>query len=133
MTTVQQTRWVGWVRFAGVIMLLSGAFSFIQGLVVLIAPDPYFVLADGSLFLLDLNGWGWWSLIVGILLMLTAGGLFSGATWARVIGVVFASLSAVGQLLLIPVQPWWAIVVIAVDILVIYAVTAHGRELRGES
>lgn len=129
MSTVKQTGWVGWAVFAGVFLILSGAFSFMHGLVALLAPDPYFVTSGGALFILDLTGWGWWSLIIGVLLMLTGVFLFTGAMWARVVAIILASLSAIAQLLLIPVQPWWALIIIAVDILVIYALTAHGREL----
>jgi hypothetical protein len=130
MTTTSTSGWVGWARFAGVILLVTGIFGAVQGLVALLAPDPYFVLENGTLFLLDLTGWGWWNLIVGILLILTAIALLMGMTWARIVAIVLAILSAVGQLLLIPAQPWWAMIIIAVDILVIYALTAHGRELR---
>jgi hypothetical protein len=67
-----------------------------------------------------------------VFLILTGGALFSGAMWARVVGVVVAGLSAVGQLMLIPVQPWWAFIVIAMDVLIIFAIIAHGEELKAE-
>jgi hypothetical protein len=133
MSTVRSTRWAGWARFAGVILLVSGIFSAIQGLVALVGPNTYYLVAGGSLFLLDVNGWGWWNLIVGFLLFLTALALFAGATWARIVAIVLAVLSAIGQMLLIPAQPWWALIVIAIDVLVIYALTTHGDELRRES
>ena len=71
MSTVTRTGWVGWGIFAGVILLVSGFFSVIQGIVALVGPDTYFVVAGGSLFLLDLQGWGWWTIIIGVLLVLT--------------------------------------------------------------
>lgn len=78
------------------------------------------------------GGWGWWNAALGVLLILTAVALFSGATWARVVAVVVAGVSAVVQLMLIPVQPWWSFIVIAIaiDVLIIYAIIAHGDELR---
>jgi hypothetical protein len=130
MSTVERTGWVGWIRFAAVMLIVNGVFSVIQGIVALVAPDPYYVVARGSLFLFDVSGWGWWTLITGILLILVGGALFTGATWARAVGVVLVILSAVGQLLLVPAQPWWASINIGIDILIIYAITAHGRELR---
>ena len=133
MSTVKQTGWVGWGRFAAVILLLNGAFSFMHGLVAILAPNTYFVTSEGSLFILDLSGWGWWSLIIGILLIGAGAALLAGAMWARVIAIILASISAIAQLLLIPVQPWWALIIIAVDILVIYALTAHGRELETDT
>ena len=128
--TPKTTGWVGWGIFAAVILLVSGLFTGIQGIAALIGPNTYFVLNDGQLLLFDVNGWGWWNLIVAILLLLTSFALFAGQTWARVVAIILAIISAVGQLFLLPVQPWWATIVIAVDILVIYALTAHGRELK---
>lgn len=135
MSTVNTTRtgWTGWVIFAGVILLISGIFSVVQGIVALIGPDTYYVLTEGSLWLLDVDGWGWWNLIIGILLVLVASALMVGQTWARVIAVILVIISAVGQLLLIPAQPWWSLIVISIDVLVIYALIVHGRELREEA
>lgn len=132
MSTPRTTGWTGWVVFAGVILMISGIFSAIQGLVAVIGPDSYYVVTEGSLWLFDVAGWGWWNLIIGVLLVLTAVALFAGQTWARIVAVVLAVLSAVGQLLLIPAQPWWSLIVIAIDVLIIYALIVHGRELREE-
>ncbi|KQQ94210.1 hypothetical protein ASF62_08715 [Leifsonia sp. Leaf325] len=127
--TSKVTGWVGWVGFAGIILILSGVFSLIQGFVALIGSNYYYAVENGTLFLFDLTGWGWWNLIIGAVLVLTGIALFTGATWARVLAIIAASLSAIGQLLLVPAQPWWALIVIAIDILIIYAITAHGREV----
>jgi hypothetical protein len=129
MSTVRTTGWVGWARFAGVILLVSGLFSLIQGIIALVGPDTYFTVSEGSLFLFDAQGWGWWNVILGVLLLLTAAALFAGQTWARVVAIVLAILSAIVQLMLIPAQPWWSLIVIAIDVLIIYALTVHGREL----
>ena len=133
MSTVKTTGWTGWIVFAGVILLISGIFSIVQALVALIGPNSYYVITDGSLFLLDVAGWGWWNLIIGVLLALTAVALFAGQTWARVVAIVLVILSAVGQLLLIPAQPWWSLIVIAIDVLVVYSLIVHGREMRDVS
>jgi len=130
MSTATRTGWTGWIVFAGVVLLVTGIFSFIQGLVALIGPDSYYVISDGSLWLFDVAGWGWWNLIIGVLLVLTALALFAGQTWARVVAVILVILNAVGQLLLIPAQPWWALIIIAIDVLILYALIVHGRELR---
>ncbi|MFF1635256.1 hypothetical protein [Leifsonia sp. NPDC058248] len=132
MSTVKATGWVGWGRFAGILILIGGIFSGLQGLVAIVGPNAYYAVTKGSLFIFNVAGWGWWNLIVGVLLILTAFALFTGATWARVVAIVLASLSAIGQLLLVPAQPWWAFIVIAMDVLIIYALTAHGSELRAE-
>jgi len=129
---VASTGWTGWVRFAGVILIINGVFSGLQGLVALTGPDTYYLSTPGSLFLFDAKGWGWWNVALGVLLILTAVALFAGATWARVVGVVVAGFSAVVQLMLIPQQPWWSVIVIAMDVLIIYAIIAHGEELKAE-
>ena len=129
---VASTGWTGWVRFAGVILIINGVFSGLQGLVALTGPDTYYLSTPGTLFLFDAKGWGWWNVALGVLLILTAVALFSGATWARIAAVVIAGVSAVVQLMLIPAQPWWSLIVIAIDVLIIYAIIAHGDELRTE-
>ena len=132
MSSVRETAWAGWVRFGAIILLVSGVFSAIQGLIALIGPNTYYAVSDGSLFLFDVNGWGWWNLIIGVLLVLTGLALFTGAMWARVVGVILAILSAIVQMMLVPAQPWWSFMVIAMDVLVIYAIIAHGEELAVE-
>lgn len=130
MSTVKETSgWVGWIGFAGFILILNGVFSAVQGLAALIGSDVYYVVTEGTLYLFDITTWGWWNLLIGLLLVLTGIALLTGAGWARVLAIILASLSAVGHLLLLPAQPWWSVIVIAVDILVIYAITAHGREV----
>jgi hypothetical protein len=133
MSTTKATGWTGWVVFAGVILLVIGVFSAIQGLVALIGPSSYSVVTEGGLWLLDVTGWGWWNLIIGLLLVLVAIALLAGQTWARVVAVILVILNAVGAMLLIPAQPWWSVIVIAIDVLVIYALIVHGRELREDS
>lgn len=130
MSTVKEASgWVGWVGFAGFIIILNGVFSAVQGLAALIGSNIYYVIDDGTIYFFDVTTWGWWNLVIGLLLVLVGIALFTGATWARVIAIILASLSAVGQLLLLPAQPWWSVIVIAINVLVIYALTAHGREI----
>lgn len=133
MSTVKSTEpasSTAWVEFPGVVLLVSGIFSGTQGLVALIGPNVYYTTVNGNLFLFDVTGWGWWNLIIGILLILTSIALFSGASWARIVAIVLAIISAVVQLLLVPVQPWWSFIVIAIDMLIIYALIAHKDDFR---
>ena len=123
--------WAGWAYFAAAILFVNGMFSTTQGLVLLIGPENYHSAnVNGELVLFNLVGWGWWNLILGVLLMIAASALFAGATWARVVAVIFAVISATLQLLLIPVQPFWSLIVIAIDVIVIFAIVVHGDELR---
>jgi hypothetical protein len=73
----------------------------------------------------DLQIWGWWNLIIGAIIALAGFSLFSGATWARVVGVILASLNALSQLVFIAVFPFWALIVITLDVIVIYALVVN--------
>lgn len=128
-TTV--TGWTGWAVFAAIMMLIAGVFDVVFGLFAIIGPDSaYFVSTEGSLFLLDVSGWGWWHVISGITLLLVALALMQGATWARVVAIILVALNALTQITLLPVQPWWSLILLALDVFVIYALTVHGRELK---
>ncbi|WP_411701010.1 hypothetical protein [Conyzicola sp.] len=125
--------WTDWVRFAGVILIVGGIFNLIQGLAALLGPDAYFGVVNGELLVFNLEGWGWWNVLIGALTLPTGIALLSGATWARIVAVVLAIASAVVQMILVPVQPWWSFIVIGIDVLVIYAIVAHGKELRDQN
>jgi hypothetical protein len=129
MSATPESRRTGWLGFAVVLLLVDGIFNLLQALAAFFTPAGYYNVSRAGLFLMSLNGYGWWNLIVGLLLISTAGGVFAGYGWARSIAVVLATLSAVEQLFLVPAQPWWALVVIAIDVLIIYAVIVHGREV----
>jgi len=127
-TTV--TGWTGWGVFASVLLLIAGIFDLIFGIAAIIGPNTTVVVADAGLFAVDVAAWGWWHIISGVALILTSFFLYRGATWARVVAIILVILNAVGQLTLIDVQPWWSLAILAVDILVLYALTVHGRELK---
>ena len=97
---------------------------------ILLPQSSYFVVTEGSLLLFDVSGWGWWHLILGIALVLIGLALITGATWARVVAIILVAFNGLSQLALLPVQPWWSFIVLTLDILVIYALTVHGRELK---
>ena len=124
------TGWVGWGVFAAIMLIIAGVVDLIYGFIAVFLPSSsYFVATEGSLILLDVAGWGWWHVIIGAALVLVGIALFTGATWARVTAIVLAALNGVSHLALLPVQPWWSLIVITLDVLVIYALTVHGREL----
>ena len=75
------------------------------------------------------TGWGWIHLILGVFVIVAGLALFRGAMWARVVAIALAVISAVGNLAFLSANPVWSAIMIAVDILVIYALTAHGREI----
>jgi hypothetical protein len=120
--------WTGWIGFAGIMMVVIGAFTVIEGMVALFHND-YYVVGPQNVLVFDLTGWGWIHLIVGGLIVLAGCGLWTGAAWARVVAVVFATFNAVLQLGFVSVQPVWSTIVIALCVVVIWAVVVHGSEM----
>jgi hypothetical protein len=123
------TAWVGWVWFAAVMLIMNGAFSALYGLVALF-DDKYYGVTPNGLLVFDITGWGWALLIFGIVSVLAGSALLSGATWARVVAVVVAAINAIGHMAFASAYPVWALIVIVIDVLVIWAVIAHGEEIR---
>ncbi|HEV7648677.1 MAG TPA: hypothetical protein VGP26_10985 [Actinophytocola sp.] len=121
--------WVGWVYFGGAMMILLGTFNIIEGLVALFN-DQYFVATQQGVLVFDITGWGWVHLIIGGLAVIVGVGLFTGATWARVSGVILCGINAIAQLTFLSAYPVWAVIVIALDVLVIWALIVHGDEAK---
>ncbi|WP_086850592.1 DUF7144 family membrane protein [Amycolatopsis kentuckyensis] len=124
---VARSRRVGWIWFAGTITVLAGLFTAVEGVVALFARD-YYVIGPAGLLVFSLTGWGWLHLIVGVLVVLTGIALFTGAQWARVVTVALAGFNALAQLVFLSAYPFWGVLVIALDVLVIWAVIVHGDE-----
>jgi hypothetical protein len=122
--------WVGWIVFAAVMMIMVGVLHAIQGFVALFKETYYLVRPSGLVFSVDYTGWGWTHLIIGLLVAGAGAALFSGRMWARVIAVGVALLSLLANFTFISSYPIWSTIVIAVDVLVIYALTVHGREMK---
>lgn len=119
---------VGVTVTAGVFMILIGIFQAIEGLVAL-ASDSFYVVGAEYVFELDVTMWGWIHLILGIVVASAGFALFQGAVWARAVAVVLASLSIVANFMWMPYYPVWSLTIIAFNVFVIWAVTAHGRDI----
>jgi hypothetical protein len=113
----------GWLVFAGVLMVFGGFMTLFAGIAA-IANDDVFVATNDYVYRFDLTGWGWIHLILGIVIVLAGFALFQGATWARVVGVVLVGLAMIANFLWLPYAPFWAIVLIAIDGFVIWALCA---------
>jgi hypothetical protein len=120
---------VGFILFAAIMMIMVGVFQAIAGLVA-IFENEFYVATRNYLFKFDATTWGWIHLIVGLIIVFAGWGLLSGRTWARVVGITLAVLSAIANFLFIPYYPFWALTIITLDVFVIWALTAHGGELR---
>lgn len=125
-----QTAWVGWIVFAGAMMVLLGMFHVIQGLVALFNDDYFIVGHSGLLVSVDYSVWGWVHVIGGLIIAGAGLALFAGRMWGRVVGVLMAMLSAVANLGFLAAFPVWSSLMILIDVLVIWALTVHGSELK---
>jgi hypothetical protein len=117
---------VGMIVFAGSIMIMAGVFQSIAGLAAIL-DDSFIVVTPNYVFDLDTTVYGWVHLIIGVVLGFAGWGVFSGATWARGVGMLLAMLSAIANFFFIPYYPVWAIVIIALDVAIIWALAIWNR------
>jgi hypothetical protein len=128
---------VGWITFAAIMLIMIGAFHAIVGLAGIFENEFYRIVpaagteATGDVYFLqfDATTWGWIHLIAGIIVLLAGLALFRGAIWARTVGVIVAVISAIANFAWLPYYPVWSITIIAIDVAVIWALTAHGRDI----
>lgn len=113
--------------FAGVVMIVGGAFQALEGLAGIVR-DKWLVVLPQYIYALDLTLWGWLHLLVGLALLVIGVALLRGQTWARVAGLVAAVISAIMNFVWLPFSPWWALMIIAVDILIIWALASYLRQ-----
>jgi hypothetical protein len=122
--------WQGWAYFGAVLMLLIGLFQALLGLITLFDEEYFSVRTNTLVAIHNWAPWGWVHLIGGLAALAAGAGiLMGGHPWARTLGIVVAALSAVVNVGFLQASPVWSALLIAIDVLVIYALTVHGREL----
>jgi hypothetical protein len=119
---------VGWALFAAIMLMIAGFFQIIAGMAAIIE-DDFFVTTQKWVFEFDVTTWGWIHLVMGILLLCVGAGILTGNVLARSVAVIIAGLSAIANFAYMPYYPVWAILVIAIDVAIIWALTAHGRDV----
>jgi hypothetical protein len=119
---------VGWAGFAGVMLIIIGVFDIVQGLVAIV-DDNFYVVTQEWVFEFDTTTWGWIHLILGIILIASGVGIFSANVAARTVGVIAAGLAMIVNFAWLPYYPVWSTIVIAICIAIIWALTAHGRDI----
>jgi hypothetical protein len=124
--------WAGWVVFGGMMMILLGSFQSIAGLMAIFDEGYYVVGPNGLVVDVDYTTWGVVHLIVGLVAIAAGCGLLTGQMWARVIGIGVAFISAIVNFAFLAAYPLWALMMITFDVLVIYAIAAHGKELQDQ-
>ena len=117
-------RGIGLIFFASILLLVAGFFNMIYGIAA-IAQSHVFT-ANANYVFGNLRAWGWITLIIAILQLVAGGGVLAGNQWARWFGVAVVGLSAIDMMFFIPAYPFWALTIIAVDIVALYGLCVYG-------
>jgi hypothetical protein len=118
----------GWLLFAAIMLVMAGIFDVIDGVVALM--NSRFYVAGAVIIWSDLRTWGWITLALGVITVLAGVAVMNRQSWGRWFGIAAAGLSAIGQMVFISAYPWWSLLIIAIDVLVIYGLCVHwGREV----
>ncbi|MDF5756917.1 hypothetical protein [Spongiactinospora sp. TRM90649] len=123
---------VGFALFAAILMVTVGSFQALEGLAAVIG-DQFYLRTPNYIYAIDLTAWGWTHLIIGIVVAVAGWGVLSGRLWARIVGIAAAVLSAIANFFFIPYYPVWAILIIALDVFVIWALCVYGRQEAAEA
>lgn len=119
---------VGVIIAAGCLLMLVGLFHMIMGLVAVVNQD-FYVVGQQYVFQFNVTVWGWIHLVLGAVVLVAGVYLFRGAVWARTVGVIVAVVSAIANFAWLPHYPIWSLLIIALDVFVIWALVAHGRDV----
>lgn len=117
----------GLTVFAGSMMIVIAVWQVLVGIAAIVRDDVY-VLTPAYIYSFDLTAWGWFHLLLGILVGVAGFAVLRGQTWGRVTGIVLASLSLIANFLFIPYYPIWSLIIIALDVAVIWALATYRRE-----
>jgi len=127
-TRTRTGAWTGWMAFGGCLMLVIGCFNVVGGIAALIN-DEVFAQGKHVTVLFDLTQWGWVHLILGAGLVVVGAALINGSDWARLPGAVLVLANLLSQFMTLPAYPFWALLVMAFDGVVLWAIVAHGDDL----
>jgi hypothetical protein len=121
---------VGWISFAGFLMMIVGGFKILQGLGWVINSNNLFPENKDAILGQNANSWGWFMIVLGTVLLLAGLAVFSGNVLARTVGVIAAIVSAFSAFASMTFYPFWGLVVIGMDIAIVWALTVHGRDIQ---
>ena len=121
---------VGWISFAGILMIIVGGFKILQGLGWVINSKHLFPEGNDAVFGQSASSWGWFQMLVGVVILLAGFAVFSGNVLARTVGVIAAIVSLFSTFASMTFYPFWALAIIAIDISIIWALTVHGRDIQ---
>jgi hypothetical protein len=117
----------GFTLFAAVLMVVIGIWQVFAGIAALLR-DTVYVSTPEYIYSFDLTAWGWTHLLLGVLIAVAGFGVVRGQVWARVVGILLACLSLIANFMFLPHYPIWSLVIIALDIVIIWALATYRRE-----
>jgi hypothetical protein len=123
-TRGRQVEGGGLILFASVMLVIIGCFNLIYGIAAI--ANSHVFTANAHYVFGNLRTWGWITLIIGVLQLLAAAGVVAGNQLARWFGVAVLGLSAIDQMFFVPAYPFWSLVIIAADVVALYALCAYG-------
>jgi hypothetical protein len=112
-------RWAGWAAAGGILMVVLGAFRAISGFIGLFRTQ-WVIRGYTGYYVVNAKGLAWWTLIIGILLVLAGLAVLAGRNWGRWVGIIFAGLAFISELFWIPIYPFWSIVMLVLLALIFY-------------
>jgi hypothetical protein len=119
----------GWIGFSSIMLGLAGVWNVLEGLLAIGNSRVY--VGEQKFIFSDLQTWGWIVLILGALLLVAAFAIPAGKQWARYFGIFAAGINMIGQLAIIHANPWWAMAMFTVDVLIIYGLVVYGGQRYG--
>lgn len=125
------TNLLGWIYFAGIMMTVVGGFQIIAGLTGILR-QSYYLVSEQSLIAFNYATWGWIHTVIGFVIFMAGIAVMSGSTWGRVVGIIIAALGTIASFAFMAAYPFWTIVIIIVNTLIIYALIVHGTEVRDQ-
>lgn len=122
---------VGWVYFAGIIMILRGVSDAFLGISALVDKHYLFATANNNLIYATVNTdtWGWLFLGLGVLVLAAGFSLLHGSNWARIFAILFMGVSFLLNMAYLTVFPIWAVVAMIINVVIIYALVVQGRDV----
>ncbi|QUQ66213.1 DUF7144 family membrane protein [Kutzneria sp. CA-103260] len=126
---LNKTTWAGWVFFAGVMLLVTGVLNVVEGFIAL-SQSTRVVMVEDKLYMIDISGWGWALVIFGAVMLASGLGLFAASSAARIAAIVIVGVHAAVQVFWLGAYPVWSMLMIALDTVVLYALTVRWQEVR---
>ena len=123
---MDQVRGLGRAMFAGILLMVGGVLNVIYGIAAI--SNSHFFVNNTHYVFSNLKGWGWITLILGILELIASLSLLAGGAFGRYFAIFVGSLAAIGALLSIPAYPLWSIAIFALSLWIVYGLIIYAED-----